>query len=142
MQEAGDERAWTWCASPSGEQPNQQPNEQADGGADGQTGVAVAEPEDQTERKPAVEAKPAPPRMDTLPPYRVLLHNDDVNDMLWVVDALVELTPLDRERAIEVMLRAHTRGLCQVLTTHRERAELYVEQMRSRTLVATAEPAG
>ncbi len=138
MQEAGDERAWTWCASPSGEQPN----EQADGGADGQTGVAVAEPEDQTERKQAVEAKPAPPRMDTLPPYRVLLHNDDVNDMLWVVDALVELTPLDRERAIEVMLRAHTRGRCQVLTTHRERAELYVEQMRSRTLVATAEPAG
>jgi ATP-dependent Clp protease adaptor protein ClpS len=101
-------------------------------------GAAVADAE------PAVstETKPAPPRLDKLPPYRVLLHNDDVNDMLWVVDALAELTPLNREQAVEVMLRAHTRGLSQVLVTHRERAELYVDQLRTRKLVATAEPAG
>lgn len=108
---------------------------------EGGDGTAVVEVEEQTESVPASRRKPSQPRMDKLPPYRVLLHNDDVNEMLWVVDALVELTPLDRERAMEVMLRAHTRGVCQVLVTHRERAELYVEQLRSRALVATAEPA-
>lgn len=117
---------------------------ESDAGAeeDAGRGAAVAEQDEKPRGGSATRAKPAPPRVDKLPPYRVLLHNDDRNDMLWVVDALVELTPLDRERALEVMLRAHTRGLCQVLVTHRERAELYVEQLRSKSLVATAEPAG
>lgn len=32
-------------------------------------------------------------RVDRLPPWRVLLHNDDVNDMLHVVNSIVDLTP-------------------------------------------------
>ena len=86
------------------------------------------------------QVKPAPPAVDRLPPFRVLLHNDDVNDRLHVGDSLVELTPLNRPRATQVMLEAHTRGLALVLTTHKERAELYREQLASKSLTVTIEP--
>jgi ATP-dependent Clp protease adaptor protein ClpS len=93
--------------------------------------------------EPARAAKPAPapPKLDRLPPYRVLLHNDDHSDMLDVVEAIVDITPLKYEQAIEIMLRAHTRGLALVLVTHKERAELYQDQFRTKKLVATIEPA-
>ena len=83
----------------------------------------------------------SPPKLDKLPPYRVLLHNDDHNDMLDVVEAITRLTPLNHEAAIEVMLRAHTRGLALVLVTHKERAELYQDQFKSEKLTVTIEPA-
>jgi ATP-dependent Clp protease adapter protein ClpS len=72
--------------------------------------------------------------------FRVLLHNDAINSMLYVVDALTELTPLNRQRATAVMLEAHTRGLALVLTTHQERAELYRDQFKSKKLTVTIEP--
>ncbi|MFI4896867.1 MAG: ATP-dependent Clp protease adaptor ClpS [Phycisphaerales bacterium JB059] len=84
--------------------------------------------------------KSAPPKLDRLPPYRVLLHNDDVNDMLDVVGAILELTPLNRTRAFEIMMTAHQRGMSLLLLTHRERAELYQEQFRAKRLTVTIEP--
>jgi ATP-dependent Clp protease adapter protein ClpS len=39
------------------------------------------------------------------------------------------------------MMEAHTTGVALVLTTHRERAELYQEQFKSRRLTVTIEPA-
>lgn len=93
----------------------------------------------------AVAERPAPapskPTPQNLPPYRVLLHNDDVNDALFVVFALLELTPIGKERAVEVMLEADTTGVALVLVTHRERAELYQEQFQSKGLTVTIEPA-
>jgi len=90
----------------------------------------------------AVATRPAPadPRVDQLPPYRVLLHNDDVNDMLFVVESVVELTPLDKHEAALVTLEAHATGLALLLRTHKERAELYVEQFASKGLTTTLEP--
>lgn len=88
-----------------------------------------------------VRERPAPPRLDRLPPFRVLLHNDDVNDMVYVVQTLVDLTPMDVRRARDVMLEAHRTGVALVTVTHRERAELYAEQFRSRSLTVTYEPA-
>ena len=79
--------------------------------------------------------------MDQLPPFRVLLHNDDVSAMEVVIDTLVELTPLSLERAVEVMLEAHRTGVALVLVTHKERAELYQEQFTSKKLTVTIEPA-
>ncbi|MBN1343565.1 MAG: ATP-dependent Clp protease adaptor ClpS [Phycisphaerae bacterium] len=75
-----------------------------------------------------------------LPPYRVILHNDDVNDMLRVVQVICNLTPLGPEEAIERMLEAHHTGYALLLVTHKERAELYVEQFASCRLTVTAEP--
>ncbi len=93
-------------------------------------------------------AKPATrkhPRSDTkakhLPPYKVLLHNDDVNDMGHVVLTIRRLTPLSLPEAVDRMLEAHSRGVSLLLVIHRERAELYVEQFASCRLTVSMEPA-
>ena len=71
----------------------------------------------------------------------MLLHNDDVNDMLYVTDTIVELTSLDRQEAVLRMLEAHDKGIALLLTTHREHAELLSEQFASKHLTVTVEPA-
>jgi ATP-dependent Clp protease adaptor protein ClpS len=76
----------------------------------------------------------------TPPPYKVLLHNDDVNDMVYVVETICKLTPLTVEQAYEKMMEAHRKGLALLLVCHRERAELYQEQFQSCRLVVTIEP--
>jgi ATP-dependent Clp protease adaptor protein ClpS len=81
------------------------------------------------------------PQSRQLPPFNVLLHNDDVNEMGYVVRTIMELTALTRAEAAERMLEAHHRGKTVLLTTHKERAELYCEQFASKGLTATAEPA-
>lgn len=90
------------------------------------------------------DTKPSPstqdPKLDELPPFRVLLHNDDEHDMLYVVESLVEVTPLAYKPAARVMLEAHMRGAALVMTTHKERAEFYRDRLRSKGLVATIEP--
>jgi ATP-dependent Clp protease adaptor protein ClpS len=89
----------------------------------------------------AVKERPAPPKLDQLPPFKVLLHNDDVNEMGYVVRTLMELTPLDKGRSTEVTLEADSRGVALVLVTHKERAELYEQQFKSKMLTVTIEPA-
>jgi ATP-dependent Clp protease adaptor protein ClpS len=86
---------------------------------------------------------PAPPerKVDKLPPFKVLLHNDDDNSMEHVVQTVVELTPLTIERSVLVMLEAHKTGVALLLVTHKERAELYCEQFRSKKLIVTMEEA-
>jgi len=88
----------------------------------------------------ATAVREAPPRLDSLPPYKVLLHNDDSHEMGDVVDVILELTPLKRDRAFEAMMTAHRRGLSLLLVTHKERAELYEDQFRSKGLIVTIEP--
>jgi ATP-dependent Clp protease adaptor protein ClpS len=76
----------------------------------------------------------------TLPPYRVMLHNDDVNDMNHVVHALLTSVPeLTPERAAEVMLEAHNHGQAEVIRCPLERAELYRDRLESFGLTATIE---
>jgi ATP-dependent Clp protease adaptor protein ClpS len=74
------------------------------------------------------------------PPYKVILHNDDVNEMLYVVETIVNLTPLKPQQAFEKMVEAHTTGSTILLVCHKERAELYEEQFRSCRLIVTIEP--
>lgn len=75
-----------------------------------------------------------------LPQYRVILHNDDYNEIDAVVRVLTRLTPLSRLRATVVTLYAHHHGEALVLITHKERAELYAAQFRSRRLTVSIEP--
>jgi ATP-dependent Clp protease adaptor protein ClpS len=88
-----------------------------------------------------VKPKAARPRPRRLPPWNVLLHNDDVNDMVYVADTITQLTSLKRQEAVLRMLEAHNTGLALLLTTHREHAELLCEQFASKHLTVTAEPA-
>lgn len=75
-----------------------------------------------------------------LPQFRVLLHNDDVNDPMFVVGTVVELAALAKEKAILVMLEAESTGVALILVTHKERAELYMDQFTSKGLTVTIEP--
>lgn len=104
-------------------------------------GAGVAQ---QSEARTAVAERPAPVKsrgpVDALPPFKVLLHNDDVNSLEHVVESIVELTPLDHTKAVHTTLEAHASGVALVLTTHKERAELYKDQFASKKLVVTIEP--
>ena len=99
-------------------------------------------PTDQGSAGAAVKTRPARPRTRHLPPWKVLLHNDDVNDMLYVVETITELTSLDRQQSLLRMLEAHKTGVALLLTTHREHAELLSEQFASKRLTVTIEPEG
>ena len=112
----------------------------------GGAGAATAEPE-APEKKPKRQTKgtsktkprKTPPKQ--LPPWKVLLHNDDKNTFDHVILSLVELTPLDFNKAALVTLEADESGVALVLVTHKERAELYVDQFKSKSLTVTIEPA-
>ncbi len=91
-----------------------------------------------TVQRPAT--RPAPPRLDRMPPWRVLLHNDRVNDIGYVVETIMELTTLKPPMAVQRTMEAHTRGLTLLMTTHREHAELLQEQFTSKQLTVTIEP--
>lgn len=75
-----------------------------------------------------------------LPPYRVILHNDDVNAFDHVILTILQLTPLTEAEAVQRTLEAHETGSALLLVTTKERAELYVDQFASRSLTVTAEP--
>jgi ATP-dependent Clp protease adaptor protein ClpS len=81
------------------------------------------------------EAKPR-----QLPLFRVILHNDDENTMEHVIASIVMLTPLNEQDAIQRMMEANDTGCALLLVTHKERAELYVEQFQSLSLTVTIEP--
>ncbi len=79
-------------------------------------------------------------RVDRLPPYKVLLHNDDVNTFEHVILSILKLTRLTQEEAIERTVEAHERGISLLLVTHKERAELYCEQFATYQVTVTCEP--
>ena len=101
----------------------------------GEQQTATAKPKRARKTAP----KPKPPQM--LPPWKVLLHNDDKNSFDDVIATIVQLTPLNKEDAITRTLEAHETGVALLLTTHKERAELYKDQFESKSLVVTIEPA-
>ena len=89
----------------------------------------------------ATKEKPRQSPTKPLPPWKVLLHNDDVNEIQFVVETVRMLTTLGRQEAQMRVAEAHKRGLALLLTTHRERAELYQQQFSSRNVTVTIEPA-
>jgi ATP-dependent Clp protease adaptor protein ClpS len=77
-----------------------------------------------------------------LPPWKVLLHNDDVNDMMYVVSCLLKTVPgMGEQRATEIMFEAHNHGKAVVTTCPLELAELYRDRLESFGLTATIEKA-
>lgn len=84
--------------------------------------------------------RPAPNKVGLLPRWKLLLHNDDVNDMDYVADTIRELTALTRTEAQVCMKEAHRSGCALLMTTHREHAELLEEQFQSKRLIVTIEP--
>jgi ATP-dependent Clp protease adaptor protein ClpS len=71
----------------------------------------------------------------------VLLHNDDKNDVGYVVKTIVELTHLKEQDATLRTTEADKTGVSLLLVTHKERAELYLDQFQSKSLTVSIEPA-
>ncbi len=96
-----------------------------------------------TATKPKRAPKRSPRRKppQPLPPWKVLLHNDDKNTGDYVVSTIMQLTALNEQDAATRMVEADKPGVALILTTHKERAELYQEQFTSKGLVVTIEPA-
>lgn len=82
-------------------------------------------PEPRRESSPetrTVEATELAPR------YRVLVHNDDVTPMHFVIQVLAAVFKLDKALAENVMLEAHNKGVAHVVTLPLEEAEVRCER--------------
>ena len=91
-------------------------------------GAAVIEKTTERVRKPS-------------PRYKVLLHNDPVNSMEYVVTTLRQVVPsLSEQDAIAVMLEAHNTGVGLVIVCDLEPAEFYCETLKGKGLTSTIEP--
>lgn len=76
-----------------------------------------------------------------LPPYKVLLHNDDHNDMTYVVQSIIKAVPqITPDRAVQIMVEAHTTGVGLVIVCPKEPAELYRDRLGTFGLTSTIEP--
>lgn len=120
-------------------------------------GIEMAENQEKREAKPqepsegknstATLEKSAPgtkkpdQKSKNLPPFKVLLHNDDENSFDHVIRTLIELVHLPLREAVVKALEAHDTGVALILVTHLERAELLREQFTSKSLTATIEAA-
>jgi ATP-dependent Clp protease adaptor protein ClpS len=80
-------------------------------------------------------------RAQLFPPYKVILFNDDYNEMNYVVAAIMHaVNCLSMQEAERIMLTAHLNGNAIVIVCPKETAEYYQERLLSYGLTATIEP--
>ena len=85
------------------------------------------------DKKPEVTRKVSPL-------YKVLLHNDPVNSMEYVVQSLRQVVPrLSEQDAIAVMLEAHNTGLGLIIVCDLEPAEFYSQTLNFKGLTTSIE---
>ena len=71
----------------------------------------------------------------------MLLHNDPVNSMEYVVATLQQVVPqLSEQDCMAVMLEAHNTGVGLVIVCDIEPAEFYCEMLKSKGLTSSIEP--
>lgn len=82
--------------------------------------------------EPIVRPK-AKPRQKTrrLPPYHVILENDDYHTFDFVISVLRKVFGVTEQQAVEFAVEAHTTGRSIVWTGSKELAELKVDQISS-----------
>ena len=74
------------------------------------------------------------------PKYKVLLHNDPVNTMDYVVDILRQVVPqLSEQDALNIMLETHNNGIGLVIICDLEPAEFYSESLKAKGLTSSIE---
>ncbi len=66
-----------------------------------------------------------------VPPFNVILENDDHHSFEFVVGVMIKALGFSQERALQVTNQAHTSGRAIVWTGPKEVAELKVEQIRT-----------
>ena len=96
--------------------------------------AGVADPETQQSTKPERKRRTKQKeetRRKRQPPYAVILHNDEVNGMDYVVGVLKKVFGYSTTKSIALMLKTHQTGCAQVWSGALEVAELKADQMRS-----------
>ena len=74
------------------------------------------------------------------PRYKVLLHNDPINTMDFVVTTLKQVVPqLSEQDALNIMLETHNNGIGLVIVCDIEPAEFYSESLKAKGLTSTIE---
>lgn len=71
------------------------------------------------------------PKTRRVPPYHVILENDDHHSQEFVVGVLRKVLGYAEEKCIQLMLLAHHSGQSVVWTGPKEVAELKVEQIQT-----------
>ena len=66
-----------------------------------------------------------------VPPYHVILANDEHHSMEFVVDVLRKVLAIKLEAAMQLMMEAHTKGRAVIWTGPKEVAELKAEQVHT-----------
>jgi ATP-dependent Clp protease adaptor protein ClpS len=70
-------------------------------------------------------------RTRRVPPYNVILENDDHHSFEFVVDVLQKVLGCTLERSFQLTEQAHTTGRAVIWTGTKEVAELKVEQIQT-----------
>ncbi|HEX8200642.1 MAG TPA: ATP-dependent Clp protease adaptor ClpS [Isosphaeraceae bacterium] len=90
--------------------------------------TAVAEPIVTTRTRPKGQAD-SETATKRLPPYNVIILNDEVHTFEYVIELLTKLFAHPLTTAQELTLRIHNEGRAVVYTTHKEKAELKRDQV-------------
>ncbi len=96
--------------------------------------MSVAAPK--TKRKTSTRTKAAP---KTDAPWSVVVYNDPVNLMSYVVLVFKKVLGFTEPKARKHMLEVHKKGRSLVWSGERERAEAYVHTLQSWQLTAALE---
>ena len=94
-------------------------------GDGGTTSTPVENPDTKTKPKEGLDK-----------PWKVIVYNDPVNLMNFVIFAFRKVFGYSDEKARQLMMEVHEKGKSIVWTGHREKAELYVQQLQSLQLLA------
>lgn len=97
------------------------------------TEAPVQEPVAPPSPRPA-KTRPSPkiePKTRHLPPWGVILHNDDINSFTYVVRVIRQVFGYGFIKAFRLTLEAHRTGRALVWTGHRELAELMADKIVS-----------
>lgn len=92
------------------------------------SGGDVPSPPGETEQHTETGISTQPP---LAPLYRILIHNDDVTTMEFVVLVLLHVFKKSEREAVEIMFTAHQSGTALVAIMPLEVAELRIDQAHS-----------
>lgn len=84
-------------------------------------------------------SKPLHQRVERLPRWRIVLHDDEVHEPMEMIDLVASSLPMSRYAVIRRVLETHHKGTAVLMLAHRELAELYYLQLSKQNLIVTIE---